>query len=37
MRVNQDVLDFFKQEGRGYQTKIDAVLRAYKEAQSRRG
>jgi uncharacterized protein (DUF4415 family) len=31
------VLDFFKQEGWGYQTKIDAVPRAYKEAQSRRG
>ena len=37
MRVDQDVLDFFKQEGRGYQTKINAVLRAYKEAQGRRG
>ena len=37
MRVDQDVLDFFKREGRGYQTKINAVLRAYKEAQSRRG
>jgi uncharacterized protein (DUF4415 family) len=37
MRVDQDVLDFFKQGGRGYQTKINAVLRAYKEAQSQRG
>lgn len=37
MRVDQDVLNFFKQQGRGYQTKINAVLRAYKEAQSRRG
>lgn len=37
MRVDQDVLDFFKQQGRGYQTKINAVLRAYKEAQSQRG
>ena len=37
MRVDQDVLDFFKQDGRGYQTKINAVLRAYKDAQSRRG
>lgn len=32
MRVDQDVLDFFKQQGRSYQTKINAVLRAYKEA-----
>ena len=29
MRVDQDVLDFFKREGRGYQTKINAVLRSY--------
>ena len=36
MRVDQDVLDFFRAEGRGYQTKINAVLRAYKEAQTRR-
>ena len=37
MRVDQDVLNFFKQGGRGYQTKINAVLRAYKKAQSQRG
>ncbi len=29
MRVDRDVLEFFKREGRGYQTKINAVLRAY--------
>ncbi len=33
MRVDQDVLAFFKQTGRGYQTRINAVLRAYVEAQ----
>ncbi len=33
MRVDQDVLAFFKQGGRGYQTRINAVLRAYVEAQ----
>lgn len=37
MRVDRDVLDFFRAEGRGYQTKINAVLRAYKEAQRRQG
>ena len=37
MRVDRDVLDFFRAEGRGYQTKINAVLRAYKDAQTRRG
>ena len=36
MRIDRDVLDFFKRGGRGYQTRINAVLRAYKEAQTRR-
>jgi uncharacterized protein (DUF4415 family) len=31
MRVDRDVLDFFRQEGRGYQTRINAVLRSYVE------
>jgi uncharacterized protein (DUF4415 family) len=29
MRVDQDVLDFFRQTGKGYQTRINAVLRSY--------
>lgn len=29
MRLDPDVLAFFKEQGRGYQTKINAVLRAY--------
>jgi uncharacterized protein (DUF4415 family) len=29
LRVDRDVLDFFKAEGRGYQTRMNAVLRAY--------
>ena len=29
IRVDQDVLDFFKQEGAGYQRRINAVLRSY--------
>jgi uncharacterized protein (DUF4415 family) len=31
MRVDHDVLDFFRQTGRGYQTRINAVLRSYVE------
>ncbi len=29
MRVDRDVLDFFRAQGRGYQTRINAVLRSY--------
>lgn len=32
MRVDRDVLEFFKNSGRGYQTRINAVLKAYKDA-----
>ncbi len=32
LRIDSDVLDWFKREGKGYQTKINAVLRAYAEA-----
>jgi len=33
MRVDCDVLTFFKKAGRGYQTKINAILRSYVEHQ----
>ena len=33
MRIDRDILEFFRQGGRGYQTRINAVLRAYKDAQ----
>ena len=36
MRIDRDVLEFFRQGGRGYQTRINAVLRAYKEAHTSR-
>ncbi len=36
MRVDPDVLDWFKSFGRGYQTRINAVLRTYMEAYSKR-
>ncbi len=32
LRVDADVLEWFKAAGPGYQTRINAVLRAYKEA-----
>lgn len=31
IRLDKDVLDFFKSTGRGYQTRINAVLRHYME------
>ncbi len=31
--LDTDVLAFFKAQGRGYQTRINAVLRRYMEAQ----
>lgn len=34
MRVDPYVLDFFKQTGRGYQTRIHAVLKAFVDAQA---
>jgi uncharacterized protein (DUF4415 family) len=36
MRVDKHVLDFFRKKGRGYQTRINAVLRAYVRAQETR-
>lgn len=32
LRVDNDVLDWFKKQGHGYQTKINALLRAYMDA-----
>jgi uncharacterized protein (DUF4415 family) len=31
LRVDADVLDWFKAQGPGYQTRINALLRAYKD------
>ena len=36
IRLDQDVLDFFKAAGRGYQTRINTVLRSYMNAQKSR-
>ncbi|WP_454063224.1 BrnA antitoxin family protein [Candidatus Nitrospira salsa] len=32
VRYDRDVLDWFKAQGRGYQTRMNAVLRSYYEA-----
>ena len=37
IRLDPEVLAFFKAGGKGYQTRINAVLRAYMEAQQKRG
>lgn len=29
IRIDEDVLDFFKREGEGYQRRMNAVLRSY--------
>jgi len=36
MRVDDDVLDFFKRGGAGYQSRMNAVLRAYVYARRER-
>ena len=37
IKLDDDVLDWFKARGRGYQTRINAVLRRYVEAQRKTG
>lgn len=32
LRVDSEVLDWFRKQGQGYQTKINALLRAYMDA-----
>ena len=34
LRVDQDVLAWFKAQGSGYQTRINAVLRAFRDASA---
>jgi uncharacterized protein (DUF4415 family) len=35
IRVDEDVLDFFKKEGEGYQRRINAVLRSYMQQKAK--
>jgi uncharacterized protein (DUF4415 family) len=34
LRVDQDVLEWFKAQGVGYQTRMNAVLRAFRDASN---
>ena len=36
LRIDEDVLEWFRARGRGYQTEINALLRAYVEAHRSR-
>jgi uncharacterized protein (DUF4415 family) len=35
LRIDADVLEWFKAQGSGYQTRINAILRAYRDAAAR--
>lgn len=35
LRVDQDVLEWFRGQGRGYQTRMNAVLRSYVNSMER--
>src|SRR5258707_2930684 len=35
IRVDEDVLDYFKSQGEGYQRRINAVLRSYMQHQAK--
>jgi uncharacterized protein (DUF4415 family) len=37
MRIDRDVLDFFRSTGKGYQTRMNAVLKSYVERMRRSG
>lgn len=37
LKLDDDILSWFKSQGRGYQTRINAVLRRYIEAQRKAG
>ena len=36
LRIDRDILDWFRGQGRGYQTRMNAVLRAYMAAQEKK-
>jgi len=36
VRMDSDVIEWFKNQGRGYQTKINSLLRAYMEEHFRK-
>ncbi len=36
LRIDRDILDWFRLQGKGYQTRMNAVLRTYMAAQNRK-
>ena len=36
IRVDEDVLDYFKKEGAGYQRRMNAVLRSYMQQKHKK-
>jgi len=36
IRLDREILEYFKAEGKGYQTRINAVLKTYIDAQRQR-
>ena len=37
MRVDRDIVEFFRKDGPGYQTRMNAVLRFYVDEKTKRG
>lgn len=37
LRLDPDIIEFFRSQGKGYQTRMNAVLRSYMEAQRKSG
>lgn len=37
VRIDRDVIDWFRSQGRGYQTRMNAVLRQYMEHERKAG
>ena len=37
LRLDRDVLEWFREQGQGYQTQINALLRAYMNAHKQNG
>ena len=36
LRIDSDVVDWYKKQGRGYQTRINSLLRAYMKERQRK-
>lgn len=37
MRIDEDVIEWFKTQGKGYQTRMNSVLKAYMQTHKRAG